>query len=104
MADSDSDETESQELKKGEKRTQEDSDQESDDDSSSEADTDASDESFDENMVRIYHLDLSDLHCLVRFACMKLEKKHVFFCRRLRSSRFYMYAHVFTFSTIHNRK
>lgn len=85
MADSDSDETESQELQKGEKRTQEDSDQESDDDSSSEADTDASDESFDENMVRIYHLDLSDLHCLVRFACMKLEEKHVFLCRRLRS-------------------
>ena len=61
MADSDSDEAENQALQKGEKRRQDDSDQETDDDSSSVENTDASDESFDENMVRIYHLDLSDL-------------------------------------------
>ena len=61
MADSDPDGARNQALLKGEKRRQDDSDQESDDDSSSEANTDASDESFDENMVRTYHLDLSDL-------------------------------------------
>ena len=61
MADSDPDEARNQALQKGEKRTPDDSDQESDDDSSSEANTDASDESFDENMVRIDHLDLSNL-------------------------------------------
>lgn len=54
MADSDPDEEQNQALEKGEKRRQGDSDQESDDDSSSEANTDASDESFDENMVRIF--------------------------------------------------
>lgn len=77
MADSDSDEAESQALQKGEKRRQDNSDQESDDDSSSEANTDASDESFDENMVRIYYS-----YRLVRSPCsctvsMKLTEKHV---------------------------
>lgn len=54
MADSELDDTEDQILKKGEKRRQEDSEEESDEDLSSEEHSDASDESFDENMVRIF--------------------------------------------------
>lgn len=71
MADLDSDDGEEQALQKGEKRRQEDSDEESDDDSSSEANTDASDESFDENMVRSWHIQFG----LVQFS--SVCRKHV---------------------------
>ena len=80
MADSDADEAENQALRKGEKRRQDDSDQESDDDSSSEANTDASDESFDENMVRTYHLDLSDLRSFLSCTVSKKPAENTCTC------------------------